>query len=207
MRVPSNVSFESSSRGILVQGGARFYVYDGKKLKLGNQVTHAGVLEKNGSGTLELAGTARFLDGQADTAPVAGMNVLHIAAGALKISSKTAADGLAISFAQGTKLIISADTEVGYFNTKWAAPLSIETTDGKLPVEIDPEGVESGTNVTVPVCTFSTAAADNIPTSVFSVAMNKPNMRLKSFEKRPNGDATVSYVAVFGPVGYRLLVR
>lgn len=207
VRVPYNVSFESSSRGILVQSGARFYVYEGKTLKLGNQVTYAGILEKNGLGTLELAGTARFRDGLDSTAPIAGTNALRIVAGALKISSKTAADGLAISFNEGTKLIIPADTEAGYFNTKWPEPLSIETADGKLPIEIIPDGIADGVNVTVPVCTFSTAAAENIHTSSFSVTMNKPNMRLKSFTKQPNGDDTVSYVAVFGPVGYRVIMR
>ena len=207
VRVPSNVSFESSSRGILVQGGARFYVYDGKTLKLSNQVTYAGVLEKNGPGTLELAGTARFLDGQPDTAPVAGTNELKILAGALKISSKTAADGLAISFAEGTKLIIPSDTEAGYYNAKWDAPLSIEAVDGKLPVEILPVGVSGRGDVTVPVCTVTETAAKSIPEESFSVTMGVKGLRLSSIEKHPNGDGTVSYLATFEPAGLRIIFR
>ena len=205
--VQGNVAFPASGRGILVQGGARFNILSGKTLVLSNQVTYAGILEKNGEGTLELVGSARFLDGQTATAPVAKTNELHILAGALKISSKTAADGLAISFADGTKMVIPANTEAGYFNRKWNAPLAIETANRKLPVEIDPEGVESGANVTVPVCTFSTAASENIPASAFTVTLDKPNMRLKSFGTRTNDDGTVSYVAVFGPVGYRIIIR
>ena len=205
--VQTDVAFPASGRGIFVQGGVGFTILSGRTLTLSNQVTYAGVVEKYGAGTFELAGVARFLDGRADTAPIAGTNALHIIAGALKISSKAAADGLAISFAEGTKLVIPADTEAGYFNRKWSVPLTIETANGKLPVEIDPEGVESGANVAVPVCTFSTAAADNILATAFSVTMDKPNMRLKSFGKRSNGDDTVSYVAVFGPVGCRLILR
>ena len=207
VRVYGDVAFSGSDRGILVQSGVRFNVTDGKTLMFGNQITYAGVLEKNGAGILELAGTARFLDGQSDTAPVAGTNELKIVAGALKISSKTAADGLAISFAEGTKLIILSDTESGYCNVKWDAPLSIETVDGKLPVEIDPVGVAGNENVTVPICTFSETAAANIPLDAFSVSMDVKGMRLKSFVKRSNGDATVSYIATFGPVGFRVEVR
>ena len=205
--VQGNVSFSESDRGVLVQSGVRFNVTSGKTLAFGNQITYAGVLEKNGAGTLELAGTARFLDGQADTAPVAGTNEVKILSGALKISSKTAADGLAISFAEGTRLIIPSDTEAGYYNVKWDAPLSIEASDGKLPVEIESVGVGGDGNVTVPVCTFSETAAATIPLDAFSVAMDEKGMRLKSFVKHSNVDGSVSYLATFGSVGLRVLFR
>ena len=68
-------------------------------------------------------------------------------------------------------------------------------------------GVGGKENVTVPVCTFSETAAANIPLETFSVAMDVKGMRLKSFVKRPNGDGTVSYLATFGPVGFRVEVR
>ena len=205
--VQGNVAFPGSGRGILVQSGVRFNVTSGKTLAFGNQITYAGVLEKNGAGTLELAGTARFLDGQPDTAPVAGTNELKILAGALKISSKTAADGLAISFAEGTKLIIPSDTEAGYYNAKWDAPLSIEAADGKLPVEILPVGVGEYGAVTVPVCTVTETAAASIPVDSFSVTMNVKGVRLSSIVKHPNGDGTVSYLATFEPVGLRIIFR
>ena len=205
--VYGNVAFPGSGRGVLVQSGVRFNVTSGKTLVFGNQITYAGVLEKNGAGTLELAGTTRFLDGQADTAPAAGTNEMKILSGALKISSKTAADGLAISFAEGTKLILPSDTEAGYYNVKWDAPLSIEAADGKLPVEIEPVGGGGDGNVTVPVCTVTETAAASIPVDAFSVAMDVKGMRLKSFVKHPNGDGSVSYLATFGSVGLRVLFR
>lgn len=206
VRVPSNVTFDEGGRGMLVQGGARFNVAGGKTLTFGNQITYAGVFEKNGNGTLNLGGTARFIDGDEATAPVSGTNELHVIAGALKISSKTAADGLAITFDEGTRLIIPADTEAGYYNKKWADPISIGAADGKLQVEIEPVGIDEPRTVTVPICTFGETAADRISREAFSVSMNKQGMRLRALTKRPNGDGTVSYLATFGPVGFRLMI-
>lgn len=207
VQVQSDVSFSEVSRGILVLGGAQFNVSSGKTLTLGNQVTYAGCVEKRGSGTLELAGTARFLDGQAETAPIATTNVLKVLAGTLRISSRSAADGLAISFAEGTKLAIPSDSEAGYYNARWDAPLSIEAADGKLPVEVEPVDVAACGNVTVPICTFTETAAADVPLEAFSVSMDVKGMRLKSFVKQPNGDGTVSYLATFGTVGFRVIFR
>lgn len=205
--VTGNVTFSEPTRGILVQNGATFSVASGKALKLANRVTFAGVLTKSNSGTLDLAGEARFIDGGADTAPLATTNVLNVSGGRLKISSKNAANGLEIHFAQGTRLVIPADTEFGYFNDKWNVPLAIETTDGKLPVEIEPVGVSGGALVSVPICTFGETAAANIQPDAFKVTMAMDGMRLRSVDAAPNGDGTVSYRAKFGPVGCRIILR
>ena len=207
VQVQSDVSFSAASRGILVQGGAQFNVPSGKTLTLGNQVTYAGCLEKKGPGMLELSGSARFLDGQAETAPIATTNVLKVQAGTLRISSRSAADGLAISFAEGTKMVIPSDSEAGYYNARWDEPLSIEAANGKLPVEIEPVDVVAGRDITVPICTFTETAAANIPLEAFSVSMSVRGMRLRSFVKQSNGDGTVSYLATFGTVGLRVIFR
>lgn len=205
--VTDNVTFSEPTRGILVQNGATFNVASGKTLTLSNRVTFAGMLTKNNSGILDLAGAARFLDGGENTAPLATTNVLLVSKGRLRISSKAAADGLEVHFAQGTRLIIPADTEAGYFNVKWDEPLVIETTDGKLPVEIDPAGVQGDRMLTVPICTFGATAAANISPEVFSVTMAVDGMRLRSVAAVQNGDGTVSYCATFGPVGCRIILR
>ena len=207
MLITNNVTFAEPTRGILVQNGATFNVASGKTLKLANRVTFAGVLTKSNSGMLDLAGEARFIDGGANTAPLATTNVLNVSKGRLKISSKNAANGLEIHFAQGTRLVIPADTEFGYFNDKWNVPLAIETTDGKLPVEVEPAGVAVGTLVSVPICTFGATAAANIQPDAFKVTMAMDGMRLRSVDAAPNGDGTVSYRATFGPVGCRIILR
>jgi len=188
-------------------GGAQFTVNAGKTLTLSNQVTYAGELVKDGAGTLDLAGTARFINGEETTAPVAGTNMLNVLAGALKVSSKTAADGLAVTFEEGTRLIVPADTEAGYYNVKWDAPLTINTTDGKLPVEVEMTGNEGTGDITVPICTFNAAAAD-IPETSFEVLRASNKFRQKGpVTTRTNGDGSVTYLATLGLVGTQLLIR
>jgi hypothetical protein len=209
IRVQKTTAFNEATRGILIQQGVRLYT-DGTKctLTLSNQVTYAGIVEKVGNGTLDLAGTARFIDGNADTLPVAETNVLNVSNGKLRISSKLAADGLDIRFAQGTKLLIPAQTEAGYYNIKWNAPLTINTNNGKLPVVV--EGLEADAarkNITVPICTFNAAAAANISEDVFDVSTDNDDLRLKSLQKVSNEDGSVSYIATFGQYGSRIILR
>jgi hypothetical protein len=209
IRVQKTTAFNEATRGILIQQGVRLYT-DGTKctLTLSNQVTYAGIVEKVGNGTLDLAGTARFIDGNADTLPVAETNVLNVSNGKLRISSKLAADGLDIRFAQGTKLLIPAQTEAGYYNIKWNAPLTINTNNGKLPVVV--EGLEADAarkNITVSICTFNATAAANISEDVFDVSTDTDDLRLKSLQKVSNEDGSVSYIATFGQYGSRIILR
>ena len=205
--VTNNVDFTEPTRGIKILTDATLEVQTGRTMRLSNQVTYAGLMEKTGSGTLDLAGTARFIDGAAATAPLAGTNGLSVLAGALKVSSKTAADGLAVSFAEGTRLVIPADSEAGYYNVKWGTPLTINTTSGRLPVEIALTGSEGISNITVPICTFSATAAADIPETAFEVQRASNNFRLKAMEKRANGDGSVTYLATLGLPGTQIILR
>ena len=207
LSVMNDVAFTEPTRNMLITKGAQFTVNPGKTLTLANQVTFAGELVKAGAGTLELAGTTRFIDGKATTAPVATTNVLTVSAGALKVSSKTAADGLAVSFAEGTRLIVPSDSSDGYYNVKWDVPLTINTTSGKLPVEIEPTGSEGLDNITVPICTLSATAAADIPETAFTVKKMANGFRLKSMEKRVNGDGSVTYLATLGMTGTQIIFR
>ena len=206
--VTNDVDFCEPTRGMMVRGGAKFDVFAGKTMRLANQVTYAGVIDKAGTGTLDLAGTARFINGEETTAPVAGTNVLNVLAGALKVSSKTAADGLAVTFEEGTRLIVPADTEAGYCNVKWDAPLTINTTDGKLPVEVEMTGNEGTGDITVPICTFNATAAAEIPETAFTVLRASNKFRQKGpVTKRTNGDGSVTYLATLGLLGTQVMIR
>lgn len=202
-----DVVFAEPTRGILVQEGV-YCSLGGGTVTISNQVTFAGkIIIREGVGTLDLAGSARFIDGNADTPPEANANVVEVQAGNLRISSKTAADGLAISFAEGAKLLIPADTKAGYYNVKWDAPLTINSVSGKLPVTV--ENLESSDvgNVVVPICTFNAAAAANISEDVFMVSSDADDMRFKSLKKVVNDDTSVSYMATFGRFGSRIVIR
>ena len=204
--VTNNVTFSEPTRGMLIEAGGQFNIGNGKTMRMENQITFAGALDKTGLGTLDLAGAARFIDGATSTAPSAGTNVLTVSQGALRISSAEAADGLAISFAEGTRLVIPAASEKGYCNTKWNAPLTINTNDGTLPVVIDVTGVDAS-NIEVPICTFNATAAENIPETAFAVQRISSAIRCKGVEKRTNADGSVSYVARIGVIGTQFFFR
>ena len=206
LNIQRNVTFAEPTRGILVERGACFTVAY-STLTISNQVTYAGLLEKRGSGTLDLAGSARFIDGNADTLPKATTNVIDVQVGELRISSKAAADGLEIRFEEGTKLLIPADTEAGYYNVKWDNPLVVDTVSRKLPVVVEGLDATEVANVRVPVCTINSTAAENISADMFDVSTNVKGVRIKSVEKVANEDGSVSYVATFGRFGCRILFR
>ncbi len=205
--VTNDVCFSEPTRGMLVSGGARIEVESGRTLCLSNQVTWAGELEKAGEGVLELAGSARFVDGAAGTAPVAGTNVLRVLEGALRVSSAAAADGLAVTFAAGTRLVVPAGTEYGFRNARWSEPFAVEAADGVLPVEVDLAGAGGAADVEVPICTLGAEAAEATPVGRFRVAKAAGGVRCRSVAKRANADGSVTYVATMGRHGLRLVVR
>jgi hypothetical protein len=115
---------------------------------------------------------------------------------------------LSIIFEQGSKLLIPADTEAGYYNVKWDEPLVVNTNDGKLPVRVEGLDAKTAINVEVPICTFSAAAAANISEDAFNVSVKSGRRpMLKSVKKVANEDGTVSYVATFGRYGSRIILR
>ena len=205
--VTNSVDFAEPTRGMHVLGGARLEVQEGRTMRLSNQVTYSGATEKTGAGILDLSGTSRFIDGAEGTLPIEGTNIVNVTEGSLRVSSSAAADGLAISFAEGTHLVIPADTEFGYRNLKWDAPLTVNTADGVLPVKIDDSAVDSASDISVPICTFSEAAAASIPVTKFKVMRTANGLRCKSFEKLSNDDGSVSYVATMGRCGMQIVIR
>ena len=205
--VVNDVTLSEPTRGLCLRGPSFFDVAGGRTFTLRNPLTWSGEFVKTGTGTLDLGGTSHFADDVLLDGPMEGSNVLSVAEGALRISSNTAADGLAISFAEGTKLVIPAGSEKGYFNTKWDAPLAINTDSGKLPVEIELSGDEGTADIEVPICTFNATAADALSPSAFKVSRLSNGHCLKSLEKRTNQDGSVSFVAKMGRVGARFIIR
>lgn len=197
--VTNDVDFAEQTRGMLIDIGAEIEVASNRTMRLANQVTWNGVLVKTGDGVLDLAGTSRFVDGEADTAPVAGSNRVVVSAGTLKVSSESAAEGLSVSFAEGTRLVVGAG--FGYRNVLSDSPLAVDTKDGTLPVEIAMEGDESASTMDVPICTFSAEAAAQISATAFRVGKTSNRYWCKSMAKRINGDGTVSYVATMAHFG------
>ena len=195
--VTNDVAFAGENvRGMFVTNGVRFNVSAEKTLALGNAITYAGEIAKLGDGTLEMSGTASILAGT-DSA-----NRIRVTAGTLKVSSATAVEGLDVSFAEGTKLVV--DKDCGFVNTTAANPLTI--SDEKLQVEIAGFDEKPEDDVEVTVLTLNKTAAAGIGTDRFAFART-PTYKVLKFEKRESGD-NVEYVAtVGGKKGAVLLIR
>lgn len=206
VNVTNDTVLAQENRGLFIRGGAKLNVDANKLMKLASQVTYAGITTKTGAGTLELAGTARFLDGKEATAPVAETNVLTVAEGALKVSSKAAADGLAISFAAGTKLVIPSDTEAGLYNVKWDAPIAVEG-GAKLPVEIEIAAADADkSTLAVPICTVNETAGESLTPESFKVARTSNHMKCVSVTKSVEGGEAV-FTANLERQGVMIILR
>jgi hypothetical protein len=167
----ASLDLSEPTRGVYFLGGNYVNVPNAAHtLTLASQTTMAGKLVKEGAGTLALGGTVKFTSSQKDQ-PEAGTNVLHVANGRIMPVSKGGADGLAISFAEGTGLRLSplgeGDSDVkgyGLYNVKWSAPFNLEETDGKLNVALDMPSNRSEIpgKFSFGVCTVSEAAAESL---------------------------------------------
>ena len=207
VKVTNDVVFSEQTRGIRVHKGVRFDVESERTMILANQVTYEGVIEKTGLGILDLAGKARFIDGAEDTSPAVTSNIVHLTEGSVKMSSAEATDGLVLVVEDGTKIIIPSDSEKGYFNVKWNEPLKINTNDGKVSVEIDlVDGVDQS-RIAVPICTFNSVAAEQIPVSVFALKKMSNGMRVKSVEKISSDEGYVTYMATYEKCGLKIVLR
>ena len=204
--VTDDAVFDEPTRGMAVMWGAQLHVAQGKTFKVGVPLTLAGELRKVGLGTLTLAGEARFIDGNASTEPLAGTNVLYVAGGALKVASTNAVNGMAITFAEGTRLLVDPSptaegmSTTGFLATRWAEPLASESPDGAISLEVDGELPAAG--ITVPICTVSAAAAETL-----KFKLQRRSKYRESVERLVNPDGTVTFLAGYESTGMSIIFR
>ena len=143
---PGKVTLDDGlNRGIYIQGCGRFYVNqtDGTNdtLICNWPITMNGALYKEGVGRLELGGTASFQgDGEIGDTPRANSNLFFVSNGSIVPRRHNCCDGMAVSFSNGTKLVIPVDSQnvdlmkYGLYNVKAGGSISIAET---LSVEFD----------------------------------------------------------------------
>ena len=206
--VSNSVAFTEPTRGIHLLRFARIGVDEGKTMKLANQVTFAGRVDKQGAGTLELAGSVRFIDGEESTAPAEGANVLTVTEGAVRVSSATACDGLQMVLRDGGKLVVPYGSETGIVDVKWDEPFVAETTDGRIPLEVDLGNANPGPGFTTKLFTVSAAAAANLSADDFRFTCSNRKFKFASLN-RTYDEATDAYTysATFEVRGILLIVR
>ena len=215
LKVAGSVVFDEPTRGWFIDGVGRINVAEGETVTMTNlQVTYAGEFRKEGAGTLKLGGTARFTEDALET-PLAGTNVLAIAEGALMPADATGCDGLAISFASGTKLILDASVEgdlktYGLYDVKWDAPIAV-AGGAALPVEFAlPEGFDNRTVCRLGICTVSRNAADTMTIGDFAPTAPRGMKAVVSrVENRDSGGnvVSVSFVCDLMPRGITISIR
>ena len=215
LKVSGSVTFDEPTRGWFVGDIGRINVAAGETVTVTNkQITYAGEFRKEGAGALRLGGTVKFTAEAIDT-PLEGTNVLKIAAGTLTPTDTTCCDGLAISFATGTKLVLdgaaTGDLKTyGLYDVKWDAPITVEG-GASLPVEFDlPDGFNKTVASSFGICTVSPTAAASLDVDDFDIARVKGmKSTVRKVENRDgeNNVTSVTFACDLEPVGLILICR
>lgn len=201
------------TRGVYFVGGSYVNIPNASHtLTLGSQTTFAGKVVKEGAGTLALGGVLKFTSAESDE-PLEGTNVLRVTQGKIRPASKTGADGLAISFAEGTGLLLNPITETdadvlryGLYNVKWAEPFDLTATGGKLNVslEFSEDASEIPDRFSFGICTVDASAAAGL---VDNIVLPKIKGRTCTIVPMDNGDNTVTFIANCAKRGFVFNVR
>lgn len=178
-----DVTFDDQTRGLMLTNIAQLTVQDANVLTLKQPVTVDATVYKNGTGTLAMGGTLKFVDADAaltDVVPETAANhMLIVTGGTLKPIAARSMDGLDIVFTdkgpmdgykfESVSLAIDAaatDAEFkqyGFINLKTANPLTI---DGKnltaVPVMFENLPADPKEAFSVPVCTVRKSAAADV---------------------------------------------
>jgi hypothetical protein len=212
----NDVAFTEQTRGLFIDGCARIDVAGSKTLTLTQPLTFAGKMRKEGAGTLALGGTVAFTaDRLSDPDGLDGTNVLEMTAGTLKPLSKTAADGLALTFANGTSIALdivpsNADmAQYGLYNVKADAPVTLADGMSTLPVTLNTDGIAEPAPVyelalaTVKDRTLATALKGQL-----SVTKPWPNyMAELSLRDNPDDGNSCTVVARIRQAGMTVIIR
>lgn len=211
---------EESNRGILVRNGAVINVTSGRALTIGTPLSLHGELRKAGPGSLALKGAAAGFgsDGSADM-PTEDKNIFAVQAGALQIGSADAVNGMALSFAADTSLVLmpnfddAALMRYGIRNVKTDTPYTLGESVETLPFSI---GEASGTPpppqgdafrlglLTVPDTESARALAR---AAVQSVRYHVRGYRSVLVEDAASEPGVVTFALDYTPIGFCLSVR
>ena len=173
-------------------------------------VAEDGQLRKDGNGTLALGGELLFdLPDGAENVTNATVN---IDAGKLAVLSADSVDGLKLSFASGTELVLKADStnadlmRYGIRNVKTDTPFSLAGGQETLPLTVDWSSFSVGKDevVTQALVTVSSAAAAGVRSIMPSFRRPVEGARARSVEIEEGGNTT--FALVFDHPGIMMIV-
>ena len=195
-------------------GGVINVANESHELEFTTQLTLNGTLYKEGAGTLIMGGSVKFGADASDT-PVEGASLFIVTNGTVKVTAADAMNGLATTFAAGTRLVLEVDpanaelTGHGIRNDKIDKPFSVNG-GGKLPISLhasdDVKAAMKGRPVTIGLFTV-TAKADETFRALMPETLRSPFKSTKSSIVRSEKDGTVVYSLNIVPVGLHMIVR
>lgn len=206
------------NRGVYIQGCGRFFVdsADGaEKLICKWPITMNGAFYKEGNGRLELGGTVSFQgeDAIGDT-PRANSNLFFVSKGTLVPRRYNCCDGMAMSFAKGTKLVVPvvpADADLmkyGLYNVKEGGSISIADTQLAVDFDLSASAQPPAKEFTVGIVTVPVASAENIRGRLkLGATTYKGYRRAKLDEISDETLGTVTFVGRFEQDGLSVIVR
>ena len=191
------VTLADSTRGITAAGGGLF-AEAGTSFAIREKITFAAPLVKKGGGTVALGCEPDVSGGNA---------ALDVQEGYVKPLETNCLAGVALSFAQGTALMMEVPEagaegvgRYGIVNPTLAAGATLRV---KVPFASEPQTV--GGKLTVPICTVAAASANAMKGRI---AVEKP---WKSFVGKvgalENGDGTVTLVTEIIRSGMCIILR
>ena len=217
--VASRVELEDGyNRGVYIQGCGRFFVdsADGaEKLVCYWPITMNGAFYKEGDGRLELGGTVSFQgeDAIGDT-PRANSNLFFVSKGTLVPRRHNCCDGMAMSFAKGTKLVVPvvpADADLmkyGLYNVKEGGSISIADTQLAVDFDLSASAEPPAKEFTLGIITVPVASAENIRGRLkLGATTYKGYRRAKLDEISDETFGIVTFVGRFEQDGLSVIVR
>jgi hypothetical protein len=167
----ADLTLEDSTRGIFVSSDRAFFtVKKGVVFTCKERITYKGVLIKDGPGELALGGPQPYFDGDGDTGPTAGKNVLDLYEGTLRPISATALTGVNLTITNGASLVFNVPTsnddgdigQYGILNKNVNTPMTIPATGYTVKIQ-DPNGIlEERGSAVVPICTVKASAKSDL---------------------------------------------
>ena len=200
LRPLQSVTLDEPTRGMYVAGAyCRVEVDEGVDFVFKQRITYEGNLTKTGGGTFALGGDRPWFNGSETLPPAEGQNLLTIAEGAFTPLSSDAFDGVSVSFAEGTKIVLGIPEDFNEGVGKWGMALTNEYSSIVLPENGIPVSLAMGTEppgrrFDVPICTVKMSDAEMIRGKFILASRNPFKWYVSEIAERDNGDGTVTFL-------------
>ena len=208
-----SVTLNESTRGVYVAGAyCRIEVDEDIDFTLCQRISYEGTLTKTGAGTFALGGGRPLFEGSLTAPRTEGKNRLNIAEGAFTPLSSDPFDGIAISFAEGTRIALAVPENYDEGVGKWGMALTNEYSSIALPADGIPVALAAGTQppsrkFAIPVCTVRSDDAAALR-GKFILENRRPfPWHLSEIIERDNADGTVTFVLSTSRTGFAVGIR